>query len=337
MTVKEPEYVYYHAGGQRGSRPVLRGAAAKDTFSSIPVVDVSGMFSKHIEDRKKVAAEVGKACREVGFFYAKNHNVPDEVIANTFEAVKNFFAMPNMKEAFSFGDDPHEPEQNAPCKPGPDAPKRANAWPSAYPEFRPAMYDYFTRVKAFSQALMRIFALALDLPEDFFDAAISFPMVGIRALHYPPQEKPNANDIGLGAHTDYDFFTLVQQENVAALQVLNANGIWIDAPPQPRTYVVNVGDFLSRITNNKFKSTVHRVLNKSGEERYSMPFFFSPNREAMLSVVPNCREKGQVYEDINAGDYFMERLKAARWQHPSNNGKPAPVVQDMPTAQAIIA
>ncbi|KAF2490626.1 2OG-Fe-II oxygenase [Lophium mytilinum] len=369
MTIKEPEYVYYHAGGKRGARPVLLGAAAKETFSSIPVVDVSGMFSKDIENRKKVAAEVGKACREVGFFYAKNHNVPEEVVGNTFEVVKNFFAMSHedkmeihihknpsirgyeplyetkmegagkgdMKEAFSFGDDPHEPEQNAPFKPGPDAPKRANAWPSAYPGFRPAMYDYFNRVKAFSQALMRIFALALDLPENFFDAAISFLMLGIRALHYPPQEKPNADDIGLGAHTDYDFFTLVQQENVAALQVLNANGIWIDAPPQPRTYVVNVGDFLSRITNNKFKSTVHRVLNKSGEERYSMPFFFSPNREAMLSVVPNCRDKGQIYEDINAGDYFMERLKAARWQHPSNNGKPAPLVQDMPTAQAITA
>ena len=176
-----------------------------------------------------------------------------------------------MKEAFTIGDDCHEPEQKCPFTPSPLEPKR-NSWPSAYPAFRPAVYDYYTHALAFSRKLMSAFALALDLPETYFDEATSFPMAGLRVLHYPPQEKADARDIGLGAHTDYSFFTLVQQEKVAALQVLNANGIWVDAPPKPRTYVVNVGDFLSRITNGVFKSTVHRVLNKSGLERYSMPF-----------------------------------------------------------------
>lgn len=183
---------------------------------------------------------------------------------------------------------------------------------------------------------MQAFALALNLPETYFDEATSFPMVGIRILHYPPQERQDARDIGLGAHTDYSFFTLVQQENVAALQVLNANGIWVEAPPKPRTYVVNVGDFLSRITNGVFKSTVHRVLNRSGEERYSMPFFFSPNEEATLEVVPTCKKEGVDEESVNAGDYYMERLRAARWQHPSNNGKPAPRVQDVATSEVAV-
>lgn len=240
-----------------------------------------------------------------------------------------------MKEAFAFGDDPWEPEQNCPYRPSPGEPKR-NLWPSAYPEFRPQMYNYYTRALAFSHKLMRAFSLALDLPEDYFDEATTFPMVGVRILHYPPQELQDANDIGLGAHTDYTFFTLVQQEKVAALQVLNANGIWVDAPPRPRSYVVNVGDFLSRITNNRFKSTVHRVLNRSGAERYSMPFFFSPNKEATLSTLPTCKDENEEYETVNAGEYYLERLRAARWQHPSNKGKPAPKVQDRATSEVAV-
>jgi isopenicillin N synthase-like dioxygenase len=242
-----------------------------------------------------------------------------------------------MKEAFTIGDDPWDPEQESPYTPSPDTPKR-NSWPPAYPKFRPQIYSYYLRALAFSRKLMEAFALALDLPENYFDEATSFPMAGLRILHYPPQERQDARDIGLGAHTDYSFFTLVQQETVAALQVLNANGIWVDAPPKRRTYVVNVGDFLSRITNNTFKSTVHRVLNRSGEERYSMPFFFSPNAEATLSTVPTCvsKSKGGEYEEVNAGEYFLERLRAARWQHPSNKGKPAPMVQDVATSEVTV-
>lgn len=232
-----------------------------------------------------------------------------------------------MKEAFSMGDDASEPEQNAPFDFVGKPPEPKNTWPTAFPEFRPQIYNYYTSVLAFARKLMQTFALALDLPENYFDKATTFPMTGVRILHYPAQETPEASDIGIGAHTDYTFFTLVQQENVAALQVLNANGIWIDALPRPRSYVVNVGDFLSLITNNEFKSTVHRVLNKSGEERYSIPFFFSPNKEATLDVVPTCRT-GKEEKGVNAGEYYLERLRAARWKHPSNAGKPAPKVQD---------
>jgi isopenicillin N synthase-like dioxygenase len=214
------------------------------------------------------------------------------------------------------GDDAHEPEQNAPFRPGLQDPKK-NSWPSAQPEFRPAMYTYYNAVLAFAKKLMRIFALALDLPETYFDNVTQFPMTGVRILHYPPQEVKGAEDIGLGAHTDYDLFTLVCQGQVAALEVLNANGIWVPAPPKPRTFVVNIGDFLERITNNQFKSTVHRVVNKSGEERYSVPFFFSPDRQANLAVLPNCRKEGEEYEEVNAGEYFRQRLLAARYQHPA--------------------
>src|SRR4051794_39194227 len=124
-----------------------------------------------------------------------------------------------MKEAFTIGHDPHDPEQNYPYPLDPTLPKR-NSWPKAYPEFRTQMYKYYTHVLAFSRKLMQIFALGLDLPENYFDEATTFPIVAIRSLHYPPQETSKAQNIGLGAHTDFSFFTLVQQESVAALQVL---------------------------------------------------------------------------------------------------------------------
>lgn len=129
-----------------------------------------------------------------------------------------------MKEAFTFGDDAYEPEQNAPFTPGPEEPKR-NCWPSKQPEFRGALMAYYLEVLAFSRKLMGLFALALDLPENYFDAATTFSMTAVRILHYPAQPTAESEDIGLGAHTDYDLFTLVCQHDVPALEVLNANGI----------------------------------------------------------------------------------------------------------------
>lgn len=237
-----------------------------------------------------------------------------------------------MKEAFLIGQDASEPEQAAPIP----SDTKMNSWPSAYPEFRPKVYRYYNHAMAFARKLIQAFALSLDLPETYFDEMTSFPMIHFRMLHYPPQEKQDARDIGIGAHTDYTFFTLVKQEQVSGLQVLNANGIWVDARPVPGTYVVNVGDFFSRVTNGAFKSTVHRVLNLSGEERYSMPFFFAPNPEATVDVVPTCRVEGEESKSIVAGEYFMARLRAARWKHPSNNGKPAPKVQEIATSDLVI-
>ncbi|RFU28055.1 hypothetical protein B7463_g8280, partial [Scytalidium lignicola] len=330
----KPQFVTYHAGGKPGSRPILKGAQAKNTFDSIPVIDMTDMFSDSLEDRKRVAKEIGKACQEVGFFYAQNHSVPEDIDLETKMKVhvhKNPFvrgyeplyetkldpkSKGDMKEAFLMGEDAHDPEQSPPFQPTEKHPHK-NRWPEDDVEFRKALYTYYAEALAFSRKLIHIIALALDLPEDYLDPLCTFPMTTIRALHYPPQQAPESQDIGIGAHTDYTWFTLVCQDNVQALQVLNANGIWIDAPPKPRTFVVNIGDYFMRATNGKWQSTVHRVLNKSGEERYSMPFFVSPNEDATISVLPTCRTEDKTYEDIQVGEYFRQRLMAARYQHPS--------------------
>lgn len=179
------------------------------------------------------------------------------------------------------------------------------------------MYKYNDACLAFSKHLMRLIALSLNLEEDYFEHMSRFPMSGLRALHYPPQE--STADVGIGAHADYSWFTLVNQlSSVPALEVLNHNGDWISAPPLKNTLVVNVGDFLEMASAGAFVSTVHRVVNRTGEERYSIPYFFSPSADVMIETLPGCGRVGEEGVKVRAGEWQRERLLRARYKHPSS-------------------
>jgi isopenicillin N synthase-like dioxygenase len=213
------------------------------------------------------------------------------------------------------GEDATDPEQNRPITPSTSTPR--NQWPT-HPSalfFRPAIYRYYNAMYTFSKRLLRIFALALSLPETAFDAITTRPMTNIRAVHYPPQSLPS--DVGIGAHTDFCWFTLVCQSRTAypALEVLNANGIWVPVHHAPHTFVVNIADFLKLVTGGTWMSTVHRVRNVGGEERYSIPFFFSPNEDARVSVLKHLRREGEEYEEFVVGEYFQKRLGIDRTTH----------------------
>lgn len=213
------------------------------------------------------------------------------------------------------GEDATDPEQNLPITPSTATPR--NQWPT-HPSatfFRPALYAYYTAMLSFSRRLLSIFALALSLPETHFDPITTHPMTNIRAVHYPPQLSDA--DVGIGAHTDFCWFTLVCQSKTAypALEVLNGNGIWVPVEHQPHTFVVNVADFLKLVTGGTWASTVHRVRNRGGEERYSMPFFFSPDEDARVSVLERFREEGVEYEEFGVGEYFQRRLVVDRRTH----------------------
>jgi isopenicillin N synthase-like dioxygenase len=228
----------------------------------------------------------------------------------------------DLKEALNFGDDPTDPEQN--CPPGFDLSYYpgngsipVNQWPTRPADFRSVMNQYRSAVMVFCRKLLHIIALALDLNEEYFDEMTQFPMAGLRPLYYPPQEL--TSDIGIGAHADYTWFTVVNQlTETPALEVLNQNGYWVSAPPIENTLVVNVGDFLERATNEVFVSTVHRVVNKTGAERYSIPLFFSPSHNAMIDIVPTCwsQENPKKSEPILAGKWQLERLYRSRFKHP---------------------
>ncbi|KAK4957394.1 hypothetical protein LTR10_005356 [Elasticomyces elasticus] len=353
----ETEYVTFHAAKGKLSRPVLKGDAKTSTFESIPKVDFTNMWSESLADRKAVAMKVGKAFREVGFMYAVNHGIPADVQERTAKVAKEFFALPmeekmkihinkspaikgyealletrlddstrgDTKEAVNMSDDPYDPEHG--CPPGFDLsyyPRvdndgLLNQWPERPADFRKVMNEYRTAVSDFSKRLLRMIALSLDLEETYFDYMTKFPMAGLRPLHYPPQEA--ATDVGIGAHNDYSWFTCVwQMTDTPALEVLNHNGHWVSAAPVPNSMVVNVGDFLERATNEIFVSTVHRVINKTGDERYSLAYFFTPSHDVTIETVPTCwsAERPKRYEDVNAGEWQRERLYRARYKHPAS-------------------
>jgi len=193
-----------------------------------------------------------------------------------------------------------------------------NVWPDStlLPDFRETVLDYYHHAVRLGKSLFPLFALALDLPENFFEDKITKPAAIMRLLHYPPQNPKTVDEsdriIGIGAHTDYECFTILWQDDVQALQVQNANGKWVHAPPIPGTLVVNLGDQFARWTNDVFTSTLHRAINRSGKERYSIPLFFGTDYDVPLEPLPGCVTPSHPakYEIMTAGEYVKSRLEA---------------------------
>lgn len=170
-----------------------------------------------------------------------------------------------------------------------------------------------------ARKLTRVFALALDLDENYFDSLTTEPGADALYIHYPPcliapsVEKNKDIDVGIGSHTDIQLFTLLWQDDLGGLQVLSNTDEWLDASPIRGTLVVNVGDFLQRLSNDRFRSTVHRVYNRANTSRYSMPFFFGFNADAVCEVVPTCIGEGKPakYPPISCGEWRKQRFALA--------------------------
>lgn len=174
------------------------------------------------------------------------------------------------------------------------------------PGFQDTTISFWQHRLQLARKLVRIFALALDLPENYFESVTTQPGADALYIHYPPAPPRDGPDIdvGIGSHTDIQLFTLLWQDNSGGLQVLANTDEWLDARPIDGTLVVNVGDFLQRLSNDRFRSTVHRVYNRSSGARYSMPFFFGFDMDAVCEVVPSCVGVGRParYEPISCGE-----------------------------------
>ncbi len=314
--------------------------AAATPFEEIPIIDFAPMRSDDHAARAGVGDAVRKACTEVGFFYATNHGMPQTVIDNTFAAAHRFFDLPtNAKQVISvensdamrgytplLGENTN-PENNGDLHEGfdlaldlpltdPDVQAgifgyAPNQWPADLDGFQDALMTYHSEARAFGTLIFQAFALALELEEHHFADAITKPMAHMRVLHYPDQTAAEDDkQIGIGAHSDYECFTILCTDDVPALQVLNSAGAWIQAPPIPGAFIVNVGDLMARWTNDYFQSTVHRAINTSGKKRYSIPFFFGVNSQEVIEVLPSCQseENPPKYKPITAGDYIRSRF-----------------------------
>lgn len=221
----------------------------------------------------------------------------------------------NLSEAFDIG---YELEGDKQAKPGDVLPEDTasmyggNIWPKEeyLPGFRSTYNEYFGEVMDLGRNLLRVFALALSLPESYFDEMVTYPGSLSRLMYYPPQRVSSEAHQGINPHTDYECFTILSQDSVPGLQVLNANNQWIAATPIKGTFVVNIGDTLKFWTNGKFKSTIHRAINLTGKERYSVPFFFGVNYDAVIKPLDTCIDEGEsnIHEPVTAGEYVKKAL-----------------------------
>ncbi|KAH7096730.1 Clavaminate synthase-like protein [Auriculariales sp. MPI-PUGE-AT-0066] len=320
---------------------------ADSHFDAIPVIDLEHATSPDFEKRRAIADAIRDACLRVGFFYIKNHGIDESLISTCIDSSKQFFDLPlptkeamdirkspnykgytglltentdpehgagDMHEAFEWGyEDIDRQSDDVVREDG--AMKGANVWPSEQdvPGFRLSLLNYYHAAVQLGLSLFPLLALALNQPEDFFADKTLHPAAIMRVLHYPPQTgEMDDRVIGIGAHTDYECFTILWQDNVGGLQVLNGEGKWIQAPPIPGTFVVNLGDQLARWTNDVFKSTRHRAINRSGVRRYSIPLFYGTDYNVLLEPIPSCvsKEHPPKYEVVKAGDYVKSRLAA---------------------------
>lgn len=320
---------------------------ANTGFSAIPIIDLKDISDPNPEVQQSLAKQIRDACIDVGFFCVTNHGISEEIIEATLESMKSYFSLPletkleldnkktpnfkgynavlsskndpagagDMHEGFEFG---WEALDDAPgaldaCRMNDGSMTGANVWPDV-PGFRKSLLRYYHAAVGLGKNLFPLFARALDLAPDFFDNKTRNSAALMRVLHYPPQKGPaDERVIGIGAHTDFECFTILWQlPGIRALQVRNASGEWIDAPPTPGTLVINLGDQFARWTNDVFKSTVHRADNRSGERRYSIPLFFGTDYDVLLEPIAGCvsDEQPPRYEVMTAGDYVKMRLKA---------------------------
>ncbi|KAF8757919.1 iron ascorbate-dependent oxidoreductase family [Rhizoctonia solani] len=310
------------------------------TFGIFMASDISGL-SGDADSKAQVASAIREACIHVGFFYVKNHGVDESVIRATVEAAHHFFDLsleekmkldvhksPNFKGYTPLLGENTNPENRGDLHEcfdiGPEidvssnsSMSGSNVWPSEdlMPGFQQAVLNQ--EIIGLGLKLFPAFALALNLPEDFFADKVKTAAAIMRILHYPPQTGVVDDRVqGIGAHTELELlpmnrafsyllqcFTILWQDEISALQVLNTSGQWIDAKPIPGTFVINIADQLSRWTNDIFKSTVHRAINRSGVRRYSIPLFFGTDYDVKLEVLPSCISANRParYEPIIAG------------------------------------
>ncbi|MEM7653664.1 MAG: 2-oxoglutarate and iron-dependent oxygenase domain-containing protein [Pseudomonadota bacterium] len=313
------------------------------SVDEIPVVDMSAFTDPGSRDPvalHKMVQDLDFACRNVGFFYVKNHGVSAEQMSAIFDVARGFFAReeaeknalhiknsPYHRGYFPYFEENTDPTMTADLKEGFDIGREVpvtdpdvvagkplhgpNQWPDDDGTFRSVCDSYFAAMNGLAHRILRGMALALELDEDYFVDRTQKPLAQLRLLHYPPQAGTVVErTLGCGAHSDYGTLTILLQDSVGGLQLQNANGEWIEAPPIPGTFIINVGEQMARWTNDRFPATLHRVINRSGKERYSVPFFFDPDYDTMVETLPSCLEPGEPvrYPPISSGDHLMSRL-----------------------------
>jgi len=302
--------------------------------SEIPLIDISALRQSDPDAPRRVAEQMLEAARRIGFFYVIGHGIDNQVFDNAHRSSREFFLADDslkqdcainarhrghlrigeakmysaknvdLKESFVFG---LELDADDPASDGQDEFLGHNQWPQQLPEFRVAMKEFFDAMSSVAVDLMRAFAVSMNLPEQTFIAYADRPISRGSSVYYPPQSQDMGNEqFGVAPHTDYGCLTLVWQDDTGGLEVRGANSDWVTAHPVRDSLVVNVGDLLQRWTNNRFKSTPHRVVNQS------MALFWDPNSDTVIDSSVVCAAGEQAaYEPVTVGEYLLARYAEA--------------------------
>lgn len=308
-------------------------------MSLVPSVDLSDFLSEDPKRKQKFINEIGKAFEEIGFVALSGHFLSEELVDALYDEIKKFFDLPenvkdgyqiegiggqrgytsfgkehakgrkegDLKEFWHFGqyvEDNDELEKEYP----------ANVIVKELPEFNRVGKETYKMLEKTAKYVLRALALHLNLDEFYFDNYIKNGNSILRPIHYPPITSEPKNAVRAAAHGDINLITLLMGAHGKGLQVQNHDGEWVDAIARPDQLMINVGDMLSRLTNNKLLSTIHQVVNPPkelwGTSRYSVPFFMHPVSEMSLNCLDNCidDEHPKLYADITAGEFLHERL-----------------------------
>ena len=291
----------------------------------VPVLDIARLRDGSAGGLEAVAAAIGRACRDIGFFYVSHAGVPAELRADVFDAARAFFAStPEVKDAVSLRHSAHnrgylglsvealDPTRTPDFKEafniglelGADDPevlagkpfRGVNLWPPM-PAFRTTLLAYYDAMLGLGRDLHRAIAVDLGLPQDYFADTFARPLATLRLLHYPAAAAAAGagapRDFGAGQHTDYGNITLLATDHVGGLEVRLRDGRWLAAPPIPDTFVCNIGDCLMRWTNDTYVSTPHRVVSPPDRERYSVAFFLDADPDIEVSCLSTCQNEGR--------------------------------------------
>jgi isopenicillin N synthase-like dioxygenase len=303
----------------------------------VPILDLAPLLAGGAIE--PLAAQLRHACETIGFFYVANHSIPAPVFDGVFDVTRRYFDLPLeqrmphlMDERFRRGFMPQGINQHPGYAPdikesyeiGVDLPlddpdvkaglplHGPNRWPADCPWLRPAAEAYFKEATALGIWLLRVFAVSLGMAPEHFLQYCTKPMVQMRLFHYPPEAPiPEDKAFGVAPHSDYGMITLLSQDPIGGLELLKRDGEWVGAPFAPGTLVVNIGDLFQRWTNDIYRSNLHRVINRTGKERYSIPTFFNLDYDAMVSCLPTCQspERPAKYQPIKSGDYLLSRFR----------------------------
>ncbi len=308
-------------------------------MTNIPSVDLADFISEDPKRKQKFVDEIGAAYSEIGFASVKNHFLTDELMDRLYSEIKKFFALPVAVKAqyeieglggqrgyISFGKEHAKGKKKGDLKEfwhfGQEPSKDANLT-EVYPEnvlvkeqpsFNETGRETYLMLEKTGVYVLRALALYVGIDEFYYDKWIADGNSILRPIHYPPITEEPKGAVRAGAHGDINLITLLMGASAGGLQVLKKNGEWIEAKPEEGNLVINVGDMLERHTNNKLRSTIHRVVNPPKEQwgtpRYSIPFFMHPRSEMKLDCLKACIDENhpKSYDDIAAGDFLQQRL-----------------------------